>query len=923
MKRIYLLVLTLSVFTVTHAQRGFVAGSIYDSASSRPVGDATVTVLNRKDSSLVSFSMTGNSGDFRIGNLPDGEYRLLATHVNYHNLSKNFSIRQELRELQLGVMLMLDKSVLLKEVVVNSEVPPVSMVGDTVMYHADAFKTPPNASVEQLLRKLPGVQVDKDGNIRSNGQNVGRVLVDGKEFFGNDPKMATRNLPANAIDKVQLYDRQSDQSLLTGFDDGNSEKTINLRLKKDKKKGGFGSLAAGAGTDERKEGRVNLNSFKGARQLSVIGMANNTNTEGFSFSDMLNFSGDLSRLSRGTGGLSSDQLSSSGASSSTNSGIRTIWGGGLNYNNLLGNHTDFTSNYFYNNYNPATHTDLERRYLLPDSTYNFRQASFNNTDNSSHRLNLGFDHRIDSFHSFKINPSVGIQHTRSVLNSQYQQSGSDGRLSNSGFNNYEKIGDAVNLQTDLLFRKKFRKKGRTFSISMKAVFNESDSKANQQSSNEFFAASGNSFRDSINQFSLDKADMHSLTGRAVYTEPLFRRSLLEFSVGKSSTRSSSARAAYDFNKVSHDYDVFNDSLSNDFETTYGYTNAGVRLRSIRKKISYSVGLVWQNATLDGRVIKDSRGSDLRKAFNNLLPNVRAQYTFIRNKSLTLNYSTNTSQPSVTQLQPVPDISNALNIYEGNPQLKQEFSHNLSLNYTGINPFRNRNLFVFLTLNRTDNKIVNADSVFATGVKKTRPVNTDGVYSANGDINLGLPVRFLKGNVQVGARSSFNRGRQFINGLPNTISALTLGPRFTLNMAPTDKIDLQVSSNFNFNRTAYSLQRAFNTNYFSQVYEAEFNWELPRYFFLATEFTYTINNQLGAGFNARVPLWNASIAKQILKSRKAELRLRVNDLLNRNTGVNRTSNQSYIEDSRVNTLKRYGLLSFTYNLSKAVTISDRR
>ncbi|RYY59094.1 MAG: TonB-dependent receptor, partial [Chitinophagaceae bacterium] len=275
----------------------------------------------------------------------------------------------------------------------------------------------------------------------------------------------------------------------------------------------------------------------------------------------------------------------------------------------------------------------------------------------------------------------------------------------------------------------------------------------------------------------------------------------------------------------------------------------------------------------------------------------------------------TQQPSVSQLQPVPDISNALNIYEGNPALKQEFTHNLTLNYTGINPFRNKNLFVFLSLNRTDNKIVNDDSIFLSGIKKTRPVNTDGVYGLTGDVNLGLPARFVKGSIQLGARSSLNSGRQFVNGLPNTISAFTFGPRLVLNSSPTDKIDFQLGGSFNYNRTGYSLQPAFNTSYLSQVFETEFNWQLPGKFYFSTEFTYTINNQLANGFNARVPLWNASFSKQFLKFNRGEVKLRVNDVLNRNAGVSRSSNQSYIEDRRVNTLKRYALLSFTYSLSK--------
>ncbi|RYY59708.1 MAG: TonB-dependent receptor, partial [Chitinophagaceae bacterium] len=678
MKYFSLLLTCFFILAESRAQSGSVSGSAYESAGSKRLADVTVTILKRKDSSLVSFNMTSSSGYFRIMHLAEGEYRLLASHVGYHNFSKNFTITEAAREVDLGILNMQDQSVVLQEVVVSSEAPPVSMVGDTVQYHADAFRTQPNANVEQLLKKLPGLQVDKDGNIKANGQDVKKVLVDGKEFFGNDPKMATRNLPADAIDKVQMYDRQSDQSMLTGFDDGNSEKTINLKLKKEKKKGVFGKVSAGAGSDKRMEGRFNLNSFQGARQLSAVGMGNNTNTEGFSFSDMMNFSGALGRIGQGGATLSQGQMAALAAASSTNQGIRSIYGGGLNYNNIIGQSTDFTSSYFYNNFSPKTSTDLERTFLLPDSVYNYRQQQNSYTNNNSHRLNLGFDHRIDSFHSIKVTPSLGLQRTASDNRSRYMQSGSDGRLSNSGYNNYVRSADAINVRTDVLFRKKFRKKGRTFSLSLQGLLNDSDGESDQESVNEYFPFDSSPYRDSINQHSYDQASQHGLTGRAVYTEPLSGKSLLEFSVGKSYITSTSAKQAYDYNKSTNAYDQLNDSLSNDFKSSYGYTNAGLRVRSVRGKLSYSAGITWQSAMLEGKVVAGLKASDLSKDFNNLLPNARAQYTFIRNKSLTLNYSTYTQQPSVSQLQPVPDISNALNIYEGNPALKQEFTHNLTL-----------------------------------------------------------------------------------------------------------------------------------------------------------------------------------------------------------------------------------------------------
>ena len=361
---------------------GAVKGIAFDTISKQAVAGATITVLEKKDSSLVTFTMAGNDGRFSVTGLANGEYRLMISHVNYYNSNTYFKISDEKKSADLGNLVMNDKSKVLEEVVIAAEAPPVTLVGDTIQYNAGSFKVQPNASVEQLLKKLPGVKVEKDGTIKAQGEKVTKVLVDGKEFFGNDPKIATKNLPADAIDKVQVYDKQSDQAQLTGFEDGNTEKTINLKLKKDKKKGMFGKVNAGAGNKERYEGKFNVNSFKGARQFSAIGMGNNTNAEGFSFMDILNFTGELARMQKGMSGgggnininVSSDDAAAMGMNvGGSNSGINTAWGGGLNYNNIIGNKLDFQSNYFYNRLNPNKESHVQRQYFLPDSSYYYNQ----------------------------------------------------------------------------------------------------------------------------------------------------------------------------------------------------------------------------------------------------------------------------------------------------------------------------------------------------------------------------------------------------------------------------------------------------------------------------------------------------------------------------------------------------------------------
>ena len=243
----YRLVILIAIFLpfAGLSQELTIHGKLTDTLSAQPVQGATITILSRQDSSLVSFTMSNAKGEFSFTGIGKGNYRLLVTHVNYHNVSRNFDLSRDREPHDFGTLPMGDKYKTMNEIVVQAEAPPVTLIKDTIEYNAGSFKTPPNANVEDMLKKLPGVKVEKDGTVKAQGQKVNKVFVDGKEFFGNDPKIATRNLPADAVDKVQVYDRISDQAQITGFDDGNSEKAINLKLKKDKKKGLFGKASAG------------------------------------------------------------------------------------------------------------------------------------------------------------------------------------------------------------------------------------------------------------------------------------------------------------------------------------------------------------------------------------------------------------------------------------------------------------------------------------------------------------------------------------------------------------------------------------------------------------------------------------------------------------------------------------------------------
>jgi len=928
MQKYCLLLIACCCALATRAQQnGSIKGIVSDTATNFPVASATITLL-KKDASLVSFTMTDNKGNFELTGIAAGSYRLLITHVNYHNTSRHITVSATTPHIRLDSIVLHDLKRTLDEVEITAEAPPVTLVGDTIQYNAGSFKTVPNASVEQLLKKLPGIQVEKDGTVKAQGQKVNRVLVDGKAFFGNDPKMATKNLPADAVDKVQVLDRKSDAAQLTGFDDGNSEKTINLRLKQDKKKGMFGKASAGAGSDNRYEGRFNVNSFKGARQLSALGMGNNTNAEGFSFMDLMDFSGEMNRLRQSGGGsisfaLKSDDPAAAMMGNNNSDGIKTIWGGGLNYNNLIGKKTDFTSSYFYNHYNPHQESMLQRQYFLPDSAYFYNQQAASNNVNNSHRLNLSTDIKIDSFHSIKITPSLGYQETRNSNNSTYETWSENQQLANQGFSNSNTQGHGTNFSNEILFRKRFRLKGRTFSLNLQTSVNNSKSSGNLLTVNQFYNRHPSlPVQDTIHQENTMASSLNSYNVRAVYTEPVFKHSLLEFSLGNSNTHSKADKITYDYNNQNGKFDQLNDALTNNFENTYGYTNAGIRLRTQQQKFSIATGINWQQAALKGKVITGVKDSIISKTFYNLLPAFRFKYDFTRYRNLSINYATFTTPPDMSQLQPVPDITDPLNIREGNPDLQQEFTHAVQLNFISVNPFRNKNLFAFFNLQETQHKIVNDDVVDTLGVKRTRPVNVNGVYNMTGTVSLGLPLRVLKGTINFSSNMGYNKTKQFINTVPNVINAFTMGPSVRFDLNPSDKLDLSFSAGMNYNKTHYSLQTALDTRYFSQQYEGTVNWQLPAAFYLTTSFTYLVNSQRTAGFNTHIPLWNAAFSRQFLRFNRGELKLSVYDLLNKNVGISRTSNQNYIEDNRTKNLQRFFLLSFTYSLSKNSLSNDR-
>ncbi len=896
-----------------------VKGVVYDTASKSGLAYATISVVNAKDSTLVTFTRADSTGKFKLSSLGTGKYLLSSSYVGFIPVWRSVDIKKDGEEINLGNIEMTD--VLNNgNVTVTGRRAPVTINGDTVEFNTENFKTQPNAVVEDLLKKLPGVTVDNDGTVRVNGQKVNRVLVNGKEFFTGDPKMATKNLDADAIDKVQVFDKKSDRAEFTGVDDGQSEKAINLKLKKDRNHALFGKVTGAAGTGGRFDAQTNINKFNGDQQFSLIGMGNNTNRQGFSITDVLNFTGELSRGMRGGGGVTirmgggdDNGLPVTGGGPGQQ-GVATTYAGGINYNdNWWNKKADFNMSGMGSNIDLLTDRSTVRHNILPGNEFDYLSNSSTARNSKQQRVNMMLDSKLDSSASIKFTPTFTVQQTDTRSTSSYVSQDAKGVRLNDGTTDSKTHSDAFNYAGNALFRKKFNKKGRTISSTVGLAYNDSKQNGTLFTRNTFYA-NGVGLKDSLtDQTNRREAVTRSFSGNVVYTEPIGKRSLLEFTGFYSTNVGDSKQITYDLGSSGH-YDKLNTFLSNDFKSEYDYTGGSLNFRSSQKKINFGGGASMQQATLYST--NNTNGNVIKQSFTDLLPNASIQYRINSSRTLSMNYTTNTQQPSTTQLQPVSNVSDPLYTYTGNPNLKRSYAQSLSMNYFSTNMYTQRNFFAFISASTTDNAIVNSDSTFINGSRKTMPINANGNYVVFASINAGFPIKKLKSRVDLGLGTNILHNISFVNGAKNEIQNMSLSPNLSYSFSLESKLDIMATARLSISQAKYSLQPILNSNYLQQVYGIDMTNYMPWGVVVNNAFNYTVNSGRADGYNTKVPMWNASVAKSFMKNKRAEVKFTVFDLLNENQGTSRNANANYVEDTRYNVLQRYFQLGFTFSLNKA-------
>lgn len=911
--KLSLLMVTLLVAQVVYAQKITIKGQLLDSAGTE-MPSATVLLLNPQDSSLVNFGVSDQAGKFELKNIQRGNYLFKVTYVGYKPLFRNVSAAPAESVVDLGVMRLEVYRNELNEVVVKAERAPVVVKKDTIEFNTEAFKTQPNANVEDLLKKLPGVDVDKDGNIDAQGQRVQRVTVDGREFFGRDPKVATRNLPADAVDKVQIFDKKSDQAQFTGIDDGQREKTINLELKEEKRNGIFGNAMGGVGTNDRFTSKLSLNRFSKSRQLSLIGTGNNINEQGFSIDDYLNFSGGSQQMLGGGGGTVRVQIGGGNGGSiplnlgGRNSGIMTNYGGGINYNEDFTKKTKLSSNYFVNYLDHSLLQSTIRENFRPDGNLYFNQDSRQRNTNENHRVNLILDHQIDSANSVKFTNAFSFNQTDSEQSSYSQTKNEAGELQNTSNQQTASEGSTLGYNGAALLRHRFAKKGRTISTNLTLGISNTDRTGLLRATN--FFEQGNITQD-INQRNEQINNNTTYGANVSYTEPLGNRKYMELSYYISRNQNNVKRTVYD---QINESETLNTALSNEYNSYYDYHRPGINFRVNRKDFSITAGTSYQYTRLHGDLTSVNKDTTIDRTFKNILPAAHFNYDFSSSRHLTFDYTTTVQEPTIQQLQPVVNNSDPLNITVGNPGLRPAYQQTWRLNYTMFNPVSFINVFAFVNVDYTTNAITSAQNFGPGGVRTTRPVNAGDNLTISGNVSLNFPIAKIGSRISIGPNYRSTESVTLIDDVSNGTHQQTVGGNLRYNFRYKEILDFSLSTQLSYQTTSYDFNQP-NQTYLNQTHNANASVSFLKKYQFNGDFDYLVYESQTSSFSQTIPFLNLSLSRFVLKNKAGELKLAVNNLLDRKLGVSQTATANYFQLQTINSLGRYIMLSFTYAINK--------
>ncbi len=883
---------------------------------------ATVMLLNPKDTTLVNFTRSDEKGAFSFKNVRNAPYLLKISYIGYLPLQQYLNPAAE-ETADLGTVKMKPISTELMEVVIRTAKAPLRIHGDTIEYDASTFKVPPGSTVEDLLRRLPGIEVDADGNIRAQGKDVKRVYVDGKMFFSDDPKSATKNLGAETISKVQVYDEKSEQAKLTGVDDGKKEKAMNLEMKEEFKKGSFGKITAAVGSSDRWAARGNYNRFNTKQQLSFIGFGNNINQTGVNWEDYGEFKGQSTsgNYDNGDFGFNSngDRYYRTGSDDGVinnfdGRGFTKNFGGGSNFN-YDNKKAKFNLSYFYNQ------TDLQldqfgyRQTFLPEGNFSNSDTTSQQEFRGNHSIGTRFEKDLDSNNVLIVKANARLsKNNKGYRQSQLFFDDSAEPTNRLGLDNDNDL-DAWNLNSAAIFRHRFKKKGRSLALSAGYNGNQSDGIENSISINRFFEAQ--TFTQQIRLLNTNNNLTNQLKSSALFTEPLSKKWYWETFLNYSQVHNQVDRQAT--NPLFNNDRV--DSLSIFYNQDTRYQRAGTSLRYSYKGLNATTGLAMQQINLAGDYARQEGRplltNPVDRTFNNLVPNADVSYEFANNLNLNFNYGYGITAPNLNDLQPVPNINNPAFRIEGNPNLSPERQHSLSFNVNKWNPANFSYFGVGTQYQLYDSQIVynqTIEQIDSIGIRTTtRPDNVSGGNSFNLYSWFNFPIIKTKLTMNGGPNASFGQTPAFVNGVLNETRSNGYGGNIGLNLTPGQKLIMGLSGDLNFNDLKYSIQKEQNQRIQNHTASASIKWQFADKFFLESNFNYSFYRNDRFGFNRAVPLWNASVRRLLGKSNRLEMRLAAFDLLNRQVNISQTGTQNYVTRVISNTLSQYFMLSVSYNV----------
>lgn len=893
-------------------------GVVVDATSAEGLPGATVLLMNAADTTDRNGVPTDLDGRFMLSGVADGQYLLRVSFIGYVADQRTLSVGADVVDLRVGLK---TSSIALKTVEVEAVMKRVEQRGDTTIHNANAYQVNPDATAEELITKMPGI-TSEGGTVKAQGETVKRVLVDGEEFFGDDANIALKNLPAEIIDKVQVFDRLSDQSQFTGFDDGSREKTLNIVTKSGKNQGVFGRAVAGYGTDERYLGSLSLNRFQGTQRISVLGQLNNINQQNFSAQDLVGVSESGGGSGGARGGRGGGARAGSDFLVGSQPGINTTRSFGLNYSDKLGKDTKLSASYFFSGQN-STNTALSDRttYLSDTAAQYSTSASDRGSTNDDHRLSLRLEHSFDSTNSIILSPRIGLQRFNSTRSSSSEVKDDTGRSLSSTGNDSRSLREGLSFTNSLLYRRKFATRGRTFSMNLSTSLND-------QSTDGTLLADNWYLTDTLATTRLDqRSDGGTLTQRhgldVNYTEPVGKKGQLQFNVAPAIQLSDADKSTNDIDADTGE-ETLNTRLSNRADNTIRTLRGGLGYRLRGDRLSFNMGVEGLGTQMHSEQTYPFDVT-VERSFLNVLPNAMLMFRPDKRTRWRLNYRTSTRTPSMTQLQSVVDNTDPLRLTTGNLALEQGYLHNVNLNFNTSDTSRTKPFFTILMVQAEQDRISNvtyaprADSTLAdgtvlpAGAQLTMPRNLNGYVSGRLFSNYTLPLTALKSNLSLSAGGSVER----LPGAVNDVVSFTWNTNWNVganvSSSLSKNVDFRLGYSANFNTARSELRSSLNNDY----YQGRLNGRLVlnglKGWVLENELNYDQYIGLGAGFDQDAFVWNAALGHKFLKNDALELRVTAYDILERNVSVAREVSDTYIQNTVTNMLQRYVLFTVTYNL----------